>query len=887
MLILPTLLCTLIPSSVVYGMSGAGTALDPYIITTVSDLQNVSLDLTAYYELGNDIDASSTSGWNGGAGFVPIGNSSNPFTGNFNGRGYNITGLYIYSNSSGFDVGLFGYVNTTLSISDVNLIGENFSVKSYNVGGLIGRIYGGTITNSSSTGNISSSLNDVGGLIGMMYGGMVNSSYSEVNVIESVDGAGGLIGFLYSGLINNSYAVGNVTCPQDTGGLIGHQSDAGLVNNSYSTGKVTGSSYTGGLVGFQLGGGGTVSNSYWDINTSGQATSAGGTGKTTAEMKTQSTFVGWDFVNIWKINVSVNSGYPILYSYGTPSNPYIITNVIELQAMNNDLIGYYELGNDIDASSTSGWNGGAGFVPIGNSSNPFTGNFNGKNYTITNLYINRPSTNYVGLFGKVDSALSINNVGLVNENITGNTYVGGIIGYAQSNIISSVYSTGKVSGIYNVGGIIGFSRFANVINSYSMCNIQGTYLLGGLIGQNSWGTVTNTYSMGSVDNASYKGGLIGTSGGGAITSSYWDINTSGQATSAGGTGKTTAEMKTQSTFVGWDFVNIWGISSIYNNGYPCLQWQFPATSAPIVTTIGATYISSAAAQLNGFLYSNGSGLTNVWFQLSLWNGSAWVNNTATSAQTCGGGSYFSVVVYGLTSNSTYAFSAQALNSYGASNGSWINFTTTSGVLQPPTGVYITPGSTTISLYWTMGLNSSCTYIIYKIGSYPSSLSDGNVWGIINGTSGTLNYCLTGTSYYFALYGANWIGGNSSTAAYVMATTTAGVLPTITSTLPPINVNNTTTSPNGSALTNNPLYPFIIAMDDAGVGMPHNTWLLVLTLGMLVVIGLFIVARYRNLMAAMIAVIVIGVVASNLGIFPMWVLYLFGFSGLGLSWKELR
>ena len=346
-------------------------------------------------------------------------------------------------------------------------------------------------------------------------------------------------------------------------------------------------------------------------------------------------------------------------------------------------------------------------------------------------------------------------------------------------------------------------------------------------------------------------------------------------------------MKTQSTFVGWDFVNIWGISSIYNNGYPCLQWQFPATSAPIVTTIGATYISSAAAQLNGFLYSNGSGLTNVWFQLSLWNGSAWVNNTATSAQTCGGGSYFSVVVYGLTSNSTYAFSAQALNSYGASNGSWINFTTTSGVLQPPTGVYITPGSTTISLYWTMGLNSSCTYIIYKIGSYPSSLSDGNVWGIINGTSGTLNYCLTGTSYYFALYGANWIGGNSSTAAYVMATTTAGVLPTITSTLPPINVNNTTTSPNGSALTNNPLYPFIIAMDDAGVGMPHNTWLLVLTLGMLVVIGLFIVARYRNLMAAMIAVIVIGVVASNLGIFPMWVLYLFGFSGLGLSWKELR
>jgi len=85
------------------------------------------------------------------------------------------------------------------------------------------------------------------------------------------------------------------------------------VSNCYSAGDVNGAGNTvGGLVGFKYSG--TVSNSFWDKQTSGQATSDGGIGKTTAEMKTQSTFtnVGWDFVNIWNIASNINSGYPFL-----------------------------------------------------------------------------------------------------------------------------------------------------------------------------------------------------------------------------------------------------------------------------------------------------------------------------------------------------------------------------------------------------------------------------------------------------------------------------------------------------------------------------------------------------------------------------------------------
>jgi hypothetical protein len=93
----------------------------------------------------------------------------------------------------------------------------------------------------------------------------------------------------------------------------------------------------------------------------------------------------------------------------------------------------------------------------------------------------------------------------------------------------------------------------------------------GLVGSN-FGTISNAYATGSVSGYGGVFGLVGHYG--TVTNSFWDIESSGTEESVGGTGKTTAEMKTRATFVdaGWDFDNTWAMNQI-NDGYPFLRWQ--------------------------------------------------------------------------------------------------------------------------------------------------------------------------------------------------------------------------------------------------------------------------------------------------------------------------
>lgn len=256
---------------------------------------------------------------------------------------------------------------------------------------------------------------------------------------------------------------------------------------------------------------------------------------------------------------------------GTPGDPYQITDCIELQDMNSDLAAHYILMNDIDCSDTVSWNSGAGFLPI----STFTGTLDGSNHTITELYINKSSW-YVGLFGR-GSYCSINNIGIENINITNETSwnVGGLIGENYRCNIDKSYSTGNIEGLGNVGGLVGFNNFGTINNSYSTSNVSGnsgSLRVGGLVGYNR-GTVGNSYSAGIVTATHSKGGLIGAKFSGPFipVNSYWDIDSSGLSTSAGGEGKTTAQMMSQSTFIGWDFDNIWGICE--GDTYPWLRWQ--------------------------------------------------------------------------------------------------------------------------------------------------------------------------------------------------------------------------------------------------------------------------------------------------------------------------
>jgi len=268
---------------------------------------------------------------------------------------------------------------------------------------------------------------------------------------------------------------------------------------------------------------------------------------------------------------------------GTPENPYQITNCVELQEMQNvdvynPVHAYYILMNDINCSDTVNWNSGKGFVPIYS----FAGNFDGQGHKITDLFINGPmapapwnAPHYVGLFGITLNGAIIKNVGLVNVSIHGNGgAVGGLAG-VNGGTISNSYASGNVSGVYYVGGLAGDNLAGTITNCYAISTVTGNSdAIGGLVGMNyNGGTITNSYSTGSVTGGSYVGGLLGENVGGVITDSYWDTETSGQPTSAGGAGKTTAEMKQQTTFVDWDFVNIWAIEE--GVSYPYFLWQIP------------------------------------------------------------------------------------------------------------------------------------------------------------------------------------------------------------------------------------------------------------------------------------------------------------------------
>lgn len=238
------------------------------------------------------------------------------------------------------------------------------------------------------------------------------------------------------------------------------------------------------------------------------------------------------------------------YGTGTGTQPYLITNCEQLQEMNDDLDADYSLVNNIDCSDTVTWNSGAGFEPIGDSfSTAFQGQFDGNGFEISNLYINLPNLNNVGLFGYINGA-GIEDVGLVEPDITGEASVGGIAGV--------IFDGAGIRWSYVRGG-----------------SITGTVgATGGIVGNASLIDIQTVYSSAAITSPVNDGGLVGVNADILVLDSFWDTEASSQATSAGGgNGRTTAQMKTQSTFTneGWDFDQDWNISGLVNDGYPFLR----------------------------------------------------------------------------------------------------------------------------------------------------------------------------------------------------------------------------------------------------------------------------------------------------------------------------
>jgi len=253
-----------------------------------------------------------------------------------------------------------------------------------------------------------------------------------------------------------------------------------------------------------------------------------------------------------------------------------ITNVTELQAMENDLAGSYYLANDIDASATTGWNAGAGFIPIGNRINKFSGIFDGDEHTITSLFIDSSSGDRVGLFGYIGVAAEVKNIGLINADITSSNEDGGILAGRSDGTITNAYTTGFITAVGQAGGLLGYNA-GIITDGFSTGAVIGTGTAGGAFGVNV-GIATNIYSIGTT-GASVTGGLAA-QGGGTYNDCFWDTETSGSATSDGGTGKTTAQMYQEATFTNWDFTTIWSIDE--GVSYPTFLGDVPPT--PIVVT---------------------------------------------------------------------------------------------------------------------------------------------------------------------------------------------------------------------------------------------------------------------------------------------------------------
>jgi hypothetical protein len=316
---------------------GNGTEENPYQIADWYHLDNVRNYLSSYFILTNDLDSNSI-GYtelasviaNEGKGWQPIGTIAvnDAFVGSFDGQGYEIRDLFI-NRSGESDVGLFGVVEEGGVIENVGVAANGNVVGNGDVGVLVGKNEG-NVSSSYCTGNVTGNLN-IGGLVGWNFGGTVTDSYSTGSV-TGLDNVGGLVGWntgttsnsyaigsvtgntsvgglagKNAGTASNSYATGNVTGDDNVGGLVGKNDNTGTVSNSYATGNVAGELHVGGLMGRNQG---TESNSFWDTETSGQANSDGGTGKTTEEMKDISTFSGasWNIVIVDNAD-DRNTGY--------------------------------------------------------------------------------------------------------------------------------------------------------------------------------------------------------------------------------------------------------------------------------------------------------------------------------------------------------------------------------------------------------------------------------------------------------------------------------------------------------------------------------------------------------------------------------------------------
>ncbi len=480
------------------------------------------------------------------------------------------------------------------------------------IGGVCGENYNGTIENSYNTGAVSGK-NQVGGVCGVSTGIITNSyNTGTVNGTNGVGGVcggttrneidspsitncyntgavsgeesiGGVCGSCNENIIKNCYNTGAVTgSGLIIGGICGYSSDGSTISSCYNTGAVSGNSWGFGGVCGERESSAVITNCYYnkDICTVGgiddSDVDGSATGLTTDELCNglpegfeSSVWVGGDHKFAYNSDNermrsaeysfpcfrSVGKAYTVrkkLYnfiSYTDDSSDWqeytLISTADEFKAIGEDSSNWsknYVLGADIDL-------GGAEITPIGNSTTKFTGKFSGDGHIVSNFKINKPDTDYVGLFGYSEGLimdLSVENTEVIGNkyvggvcgsndgtiqncssaaSVKGKSYVGGVCGVNTNGTITNCHNEGTTNGRSGtVGGVCGGNRGGKVTNCYNEGTVNGSYEVGGVCGYNTYdsnsGTVEKCYNTGAVSGKGNIGGICGNNYTGTISSCY-------------------------------------------------------------------------------------------------------------------------------------------------------------------------------------------------------------------------------------------------------------------------------------------------------------------------------------------------------------------------------
>jgi|GEM_PF-3029092 len=308
-----------------------------------------------------------------------------------------------------------------------------------------------------------------------------------------------------------------------------------------------------------------------------------------------------DLAMIFELEPDMDQKIEFAGGSGTEEDPFLVENSYQLNNIRHYLDKDFRQIADINLSN---FQEEKGWQPLGNYFEKFTGSYDGNNYTISNLKIERPDTDFVGLFGYIDSDSVIESVILKDVDITGQNSVGALAGRNwQGNVITSsargmirgersvggligynfaggsiqgCYAEVEVAGSSQIGGLVGYNQ-GIINNSYAAGGkISGEEYLGGLVGYNSQGKIARSYAAQEIDSSSSEksGGLVGRDweGLGSISYSFYDQDLAGENYINPGKSKSTAKMQQRSTFEQhWDFIFVWQIDDGQN--YPFLRWS--------------------------------------------------------------------------------------------------------------------------------------------------------------------------------------------------------------------------------------------------------------------------------------------------------------------------